>query len=131
MESLIKLFVMFGIGGLIGCVIGFSLVIASKICKKAPITNFDSLISEKKETELEPEIQTAIEEVDEVDLKQESEKTMTEKGFKSYLMRGVDELLKDGTPKPGKAPSGFLLLSNSIKHLIKSKIATKSVENAI
>ena len=127
MESLLKLFVMFGIGGLIGCVIGFSLVIASKLCKKTPITSFDSFDPESEK--IESEIQTAVEEMEEVDLKQE--KTITERGFKSYLMRGVDELLKDGTPKPGKASSGFLLLSNSIKHLIKSKITTKSVENAI
>ena len=127
MESLLKLFVMFGIGGLIGCVIGFSLVIASKLCKKTSVTNFDALALENEKTR--SEIQTAVEEMEEVDLKQE--KTITERGFKSYLMRGVDELLKDGTPKPGKAPSGFLLLSNSIKHLIKSKIITKSVENAI
>lgn len=124
MESLLKLLVMFGIGGLIGCAIGFSLVIASKLCKKTSVTNFDALALENEQTG--SEIQTAVEEVD---LKQE--KTITERGFKSYLMRGVDELLKDGTPKPGKAPSGFLLLSNSIKHLIKSKITTKSVENAV
>lgn len=118
---------MFGIGGLIGCAIGFSLVIASKLCKKTSVTNFDALALENEQTG--SEIQTAVEEMEEVDLKQE--KTITERGFKSYLMRGVDELLKDGTPKPGKAPSGFLLLSNSIKHLIKSKITTKSVENAV
>lgn len=129
MESLLKLLVMFGIGGLIGCVIGFSLVIASKLCKKTPITNFGSLAPENEK--IESKIQTAVEEMEEVDLKQEKEKTITERGFKSYLMRGVDELLKDGTAKPGKAPSGFLLLSNSIKHLIKSKITTKSVENVI
>lgn len=129
MESLLKLLVMFGIGGLIGCVIGFSLVIASKLCKKTSVTNFDALALESEKTR--SEIKNAVEEMEEeeVDLKQE--KTITERGFKSYLMRGVDELLKDGTPKPGKAPSGFLLLSNSIKHLIKSKITTKSVENAI
>lgn len=129
MESLLKLFVMFGIGGLIGCVIGFSLVIASKLCKKTSVTNFDALALENEQTG--SEIQTAVEEMGEVDLKQEKEKTITERGFKSYLMRGVDELLKDGIPKPGKAPSGFLLLSNSIKHIIKSKITTKSVENAV
>ena len=128
MESLLKLLVMFGIGGLIGCVIGFSLVIASKLCKKTSVTNFYALALESEKTR--SEIKNAVEEMEEeVDLKQE--KTITERGFKSYLMRGVDELLKDGTPKPGKAPSGFLLLSNSIKHLIKSKITTKSVENAI
>lgn len=128
MESLLKLFVMFGIGGLIGCVIGFSLIIASKLCKKTSVTNFDALALESEKTR--SEIKNAVEEMEEeVDLKQE--KTITERGFKSYLMRGVDELLKDGTPKPGKAPSGFLLLSNSIKHLIKSKITTKSVENAV
>ena len=128
MESLLKLLVMFGIGGLIGCVIGFSLVIASKLCKKTSVTNFDALALESGKTR--SEIKNAVEEMEEeVDLKQE--KTITERGFKSYLMRGDDELLKDGTPKPGKAPSGFLLLSNSIKHLIKSKITTKSVENAI
>lgn len=128
MESLLKLLVMFGIGGLIGCVIGFSLVIASKLCKKTSVTNFDALALESEKTR--SEIKNAVEEMEEeVDLKQE--KTITERGFKSYLMRGVNELLKDGTPKPGKAPSGFLLLSNSIKHLIKSKITTKSVENAI
>ena len=129
MESLLKLLVMFGIGGLIGCVIGFSLVIASKLCKKTSVTNFDALALENEQTG--SEIQTAVEEMGEVDLKQEKEKTITERGFKSYLMRGVDELLKDGIPKPGKAPSGFLLLSNSIKHIIKSKITTKSVENAV
>lgn len=137
MEALLKLLIMFGIGAIGGTVVGLSLVLASKIYGRkdsgqktetpAPTYIKDNNAKENenavKKGESVPDSSTMG-----VSMKEENQKSefivkRKDKNLKGYLKRGVMNMLEDSKPKVGKKPSGFLLLGNSIKHLIKSKIA--------
>jgi len=137
MEALLKLLIMFGIGAIGGTVVGLSLVLASKIygrkdnrqktetpisfCVKNDNTKENENAVEKEESILDTS--TADISIEEENQKPEFIVKQKDRNLKGYLKRGLVAALEDSKPKPGKAPSGFLLLSNSVKRIIKSKIA--------
>ena len=111
---------MFGAGAIAGTVVGLCLIIASKVYGKKDFS-FNELTSEKYDSgAVEKELDASISEIKSEEIKPEIK--LKDRNIKGYFKRGLKVILEDGKPKPGKDPSGFLLLSNSIKHAIKSKI---------
>jgi len=137
MEALLKLLIMFGIGAIGGTVVGLSLVLASKIygrkdSRQKTETSTPAYVKDDnakenenavKEGESVPDSSIADISIEEENQKSEFIVKQKDRNLKSYLKRGLVAVLEDNKPKPGKAPSGFLLLSNSVKRIIKSKIA--------
>ena len=137
MEALLKLLIMFGIGAIGGTVIGLSLVLASKIYGRkdsrqgteTPVSVYvkdDNAEGNENAVGKEESIldtPTADISIEEENQKPEFIVKRKDRNVKGYLKRGLVAALEDSKPKPGKASSGFLLLSNSVKRIIKSKIA--------
>ena len=135
MEALLKLLIMFGIGAIGGTVVGLSLVLASKIygrkdSRQKTETSASAYVKDDNAKENENAVKKGESVPDSstvgVSMEKENQKSefivkRKDKNFKGYLKRGLMNMLEDGKPKVGKKPSGFLLLGNSIKHLIKSK----------
>ena len=111
---------MFGAGAIAGTVVGLCLVIASKVYGRKGLS-FNELASEEHAFgAVEKEVDISTSKIKSEEIKPEIKRK--DRNIKGYFKRGLEVMLEDGKPKPGKDPSGFLLLSNSIKHAIKSKI---------
>ena len=136
MEALFKLLIMFGIGAIGGTVIGLSLVLASKVYgrkdnEQETKTSTSAYVKDDNtkgnenavEEKSVPDLSIADIAIEEENQKSRFIVKQKDRNLKSYLKRGLIAVLEDSKPKPGKTPSGFLLLSNSVKRIIKSKIA--------
>lgn len=111
---------MFGAGAIAGTVVGLCLVIASKVYGRKDFS-FNELTSEEYNSgAAEKEVDISTSEIKSEEIKPEIKRK--DRNIKGYFKRGLEVMLEDGKPKLGKDASGFLLLSNSIKHAIKSKI---------
>lgn len=131
MEIILTLLSVFGVGAVIGVTIALILFLASKVYeprKKSDLNEKELNQTDNNIPKDESDEETVREEVVELydyEEAQNNSEKIVEKDIKAYFKRGLYAMLEDSKPKPGKKPSGFLQLGNSIKHIIKAKIDAK------